>query len=915
MGEDKVVNIKLDYDQNTRVLKVEEIIHPREFELVINLIKKSFSKAEEKPAEPEKDSKNIYRTRYHDTIVVSGSRGTGKTTFLMTLLKGIESGEIKQKGGEHSDNLSKIKVLPILDPTLIELKAHPFVTIISLIYDAVAESIDCCRVHCDDKLDKKLEEWKDCFNSLAEGLPVLDGIGNGALTGTEWDDPEYVMKEGIRKAKAANNLEENFNRFVEESLKLLNKGAFLICFDDIDTDFTKGWPILEILRKYLTSSKIITILSGDLELYSAIVRKSQWNNIGIDRVKGETTDQLQKFKDLVSQLENQYLLKLLRPERRITLNSIFSNIYQNRIVYKINDIEIQKYYEGNLLEKYSFKSEAEKKIIIGFVENLPIRTQIQLLLALEEDNGEKVKSIFNVFWNNWNEWNSNNSIIFDQPEVIPLVVIRFLLANDLIEDGNSLLPNNSNFSKSASLFVAGIYYQSLTKTRPSFIFEYFLRIALTHEVSEVLYSTSSPNKKEDFESFVDHCKIIFASQLRTISGRYNSIALTATITNKQQLIFEPVGCIEIYNRYKFSKEQKDIRIDSILENSRNKIFSTIGLLPVSVIMGNRGISPTVYSIFNLLAVIGDLFKNKTDDVNDIMRFLRESSDILSYPKLGGIESLENVIRRQKMETDENDSQEELIEENDPEFKQFAASLLAWMKKSENDDWLIPSTYLLSNIMSRFYYNLKSISPYNFDNVGDWMSFVVSILLNSVIIEEYFWNKSLDSDFKIRHSKLSSSNRYFVANLRVVLQNIEKFGFSVWLMQCPLLTVFIDFKELSVLTPDELQEIFGVASFENLIEILKIVPLKDEKSKSASKSPTKKRKSNSESLDEYLLKDTTVQKIIEYCRKNNISDSDIDKINNFDFKNSIIKPALELKGNFKITVYRELRIAVKAGLQQ
>jgi len=64
-----------------------------------------------------------------------------------------------------------------------------------------------------------------------------------------------------------------------------------------------------------------------------------------------------------------------------------------------------------------------------------------------------------------------------------------------------------------------------------------------------------------------------------------------------------------------------------------------------------------------------------------------------------------------------------------------------------------------------------------------------------------------------------------------------------------------------------------------------------------------------------LKDTTVQKIIEYCRKNNISDSGIDKNNNFDFKNRIIKPALELKGNFKITVYRELRIAVKAGLQQ
>lgn len=93
-------------------------------------------------------------------------------------------------------------------------------------------------------------------------------------------------------------MKDNFNRFVEQSLELIKKKAFLICFDDIDTDFTKGWPILEILRKYL-QPKIITILSGHVELYSAIVRKSSENNIEIDRVKGETDNQLHKFKSLI----------------------------------------------------------------------------------------------------------------------------------------------------------------------------------------------------------------------------------------------------------------------------------------------------------------------------------------------------------------------------------------------------------------------------------------------------------------------------------------------------------------------------------------------------------------------------------------------------------------------------------------
>jgi len=570
-------------------------------------------------------------------------------------------------------------------------------------------------------------------------------------------------------------------------------------------------------------------------------------------------------------------------------------------VYQIDKIEIQKYYEDKLLNKYSFNSEEEKKIIIDFVENLPIRTQIQLLLALKEDNAEKVKSVFNVFWNNWNEWNSNNSIIFDQPEVFPLVVIRFLLANDLIENGHSLLPNNSNFSISASLFVAGFYYQSLTAKSPSFIFDYLLRIGLAHEVSEVLYSTSSLNKKEDFESFVDHCKIKSTTKLRTISGRYNSISITSS-KDKERLIFEPVGCVEIYALYKSSKEEKNKRIDSILKDSGIEVFTTVGLLPVSVTRDNRGVSTTVYSIFNLLGLIGDLFKNKTGDLNDIIRFLRASSDIISYPKLGGIETPEKVNKDQDLGV-EDDALLESSKADDPEFEQFAKSLSAWMKESETNDWLIPSTYLLSNIMSRFYDNLKSIKSDSFAYVGDWMSFVVSIFLNSVIIEEHYWNMSLESKYKIRHSKLYNSNRYFLDNLRVVQTNKKNFGFSVWLMRCPLLNVFIDVKEIkSKLLTEEFEKLLGVEPFVNMFETLKKVPTKAEKSTS-----------NSESLDEDLVSDETVQKITEYCRKNRITVPDIDNMSNTKFRSRILKPALNLKRSGSITVYDKLRISVKAGL--
>jgi len=906
MGEAKVVNIILGDDQNTRALKVEEIIHPREFELVINLIQKSFSKAEEKPAESEKDSKNIYRTRYHDTIVVSGSRGTGKTTFLMTLLKGIENGEIKQKEGGHSDNLSKIKVLPILDPTLIELKAHPFVSIISLIYDAVTESIDCCRVHCDEKLDKKLEEWKDCFNSLAEGLPVLDGIGNGALTGSEWDDPQYVMQEGIRKARAANNLEENFNRFVEESLKLLNKGAFLICFDDIDTDFTKGWPILEILRKYLTSPKIITILSGDLELYSAIVRKSQWDNVGIDRVKGETDDQLQKFKDLVSQLENQYLLKLLRPERRINLNSVFANISQFEINYKINNMDIIEYYKKRLLQRNSFKLEEEIDIVIEFVENLPIRTQMQLLLALNGNDSEIEKSVFNVFWNNWNEWNSDNSVVFDQPDRFPIVVVRFLIRKNLIEDGHYLIPNNPNFSKSAALFISGLYYQSLTKTRPAFIFEYLLRIGLAHEMQRFVFAEIEEPEDKSFELLIEHCKILTETNLRVISGRLNSF-LFANNANKKGEYFDSLGAIDLFSLHTIAKNNEVPRIDFELKNSKNALVLFLGFIPLSLVSDNRGYRAPRYSIYNLISFIGELLKwsksKNTVTIDELSNYLKLNSVVKAYP------IPKSRFERQVKKTVADSFTTPEGDINTAEFEDFIKELSIWLNNIPE----APSTYFLANMSSRFFQNLLAVKDTQFETLAEWMNIQVVTFLNTVLIEESLQPEAQKISGSIRLTNILTSVSHFSSNLATALPYSQLFPVTFWLVGCPLLAVFIDIslKGFSKLNPNEESLTTLINSPKSILETLAKIDLKSE-SVSVQRGGNK---SNSESLDEYLLKDSTVQNLTEYCRKNKISDFDIDRMNNLYFKKRILRLALELKGNPKITVYDELRIRVKAGLQQ
>ena len=138
---------------------------------------------------------------------------------------------------------------------------------------------------------------------------------NGGLDPSDWNDTTFVMRDGLRRVAGANNLEKYFHVFIKQSLDLLSteepeerKKYFLIAFDDVDTDFAKGWPVLETLRKYLTSPQLITFLSGDLDLYSFVVRKKQWDNFGKGLLRNEFDKRGLHFKsypELVEKLESQ----------------------------------------------------------------------------------------------------------------------------------------------------------------------------------------------------------------------------------------------------------------------------------------------------------------------------------------------------------------------------------------------------------------------------------------------------------------------------------------------------------------------------------------------------------------------------------------------------------------------------------
>ena len=394
--------------------KPEEIIQREAMNRFFGHVKNSLKKTEDYA---EKLKKSEYLAcRYHDVIAVFGRRGSGKTTFILNMFKLIQEKSLENSDGQasgiESQDLNAIQVLPIIDPTLVEEKEHVFVNIISRIKQAVDKKYDLNpdvyifpQDPCDSRCNMQnfssdrgaYRDWLESLKRLAAGLPAISGIGESPLKKESWHDPVHVMEEGLKSVRASNDLEKNFHLYVNQSLKFIGKKAFILAFDDIDTDFKAGWPVLETIRKYLTTPQLITVLSGDPALYSKLIRKRQWEYFGDALLKYENMSGLGEgihtdFRHMVDQLEEQYFLKILKPRRRIELkriNDLVENGHEIKIrLFSGEEKSVDEFLNQGIKDMWSVVKDPDLRLYKTFLLNEPIRTLVQLFIGMDKGNRE-----------------------------------------------------------------------------------------------------------------------------------------------------------------------------------------------------------------------------------------------------------------------------------------------------------------------------------------------------------------------------------------------------------------------------------------------------------------------------------------------------------------------------------------------
>lgn len=739
--EEIVIEIEESLDANKN-FKINNLLQTKAIEKIKKLVKNRLEKLE--------DSKKL-NDRKHDVITILGERGTGKTSLLLNLETILE------------DSKDELVFLRIIDPTLFETKQNILVSIISLIADIVK--------------DKATEEWSQSLVELGDGLKLLDGIGSDIIRSDLFDDGELILEKGLDHAHSGLNLEKNFNNFISKSLSLLdNKEMFVLVFDDIDTNIDKGWMVLETIRKYLTSSQLQVFVSGDWELFSSLVRMKQWENF--DRKILPTIEWESKI-NLVDDLEEQYLVKVLKPEYRIYLENLYHLTTKSEYptIYikdnKNNKRTIDSIYQEISEKLFNLKNKEYQIEISKLIKFLPIRTNMKILYLFvqnQEKHLEMINEISNVFVTNTSRFNfthldyenlSINSVLQEMAKKL------YLISNDKFpfSDLSQFPMNVSDKNLNLLLMVVNLHLTHTLNTNTYIFFEWLTSFTYLDVLDKEIKDADRKNELLDVLKY--NYIISMNERINLFSGTYEKIMEK----QKNSLL----GFRKTYAFDRYAKDANFLGVDRFEKEASldEKFLLNIVLSKTGKVAHSEQSS---VSIINIFAFLADFLKIDIQDAEyylfNLFQNLQENFDINS------------LIAEEIMETNKND----ILNNN------FYKSLLEWHKLAKSVEMFSLSqiSRLWKEFISKHTSNISNnLQDKKFENLKDFLSSQIIVFLN-LVITEILINKGEE---KIYSSVNSTTNLY--RNMKIAYGKdykhtfYDKIDLFKFMYMCPILYCFLE----------------------------------------------------------------------------------------------------------------------------
>ncbi|MDI3324873.1 archaeal ATPase [Pontibacterium granulatum] len=321
---------------------------------------------------------------------IDGTRGAGKTTFMNGIV-------------QHFKDSNNVHALRCIDPTKLPRIEPILVTVLAQLNTDVSDKL---RKNSGWSIEnnKEKENWQNSLKNISQAIKLLDKKEYSK----DFFDEALELNALLSNASGGLGLEEQFSKLLEQACDILGRNAILVAFDDIDTQFNTGWNVLEAVRKYFNSPRLIVLMTGDLRLYSQLIRGKQYANYDAEMLSEEASGTEKRNRSvMVNHLEQQYLIKLLPVHRRINLKSLYQLVDDKNNDWPISvvtrkgggsmplELAVNEMLENGL----HLKQSADLKLYANEILKQPVRLVVQLLQRyyqqMEIGSNKNLTDLFN----------------------------------------------------------------------------------------------------------------------------------------------------------------------------------------------------------------------------------------------------------------------------------------------------------------------------------------------------------------------------------------------------------------------------------------------------------------------------------------------------------------------------------------
>ena len=536
--------------------------------------------------------KDILENRRHNTIFIDGERGSGKTQFLLSIRN-----YLKEIDNKNKTDLSKdFYFFSPIDPTLLH-DNESFLTII------IAKILNNLEKYGKLK-DLTKKEKKIFYLNLNNVAEAIDGIV---------ENKNKTSLEIISQDQTSLKLEQYTHKLFKNITDIVNRDRLVLLIDDIDMAFDKGFEVLEVIRKYLSSPYIIPIVTGDRKLYEYIithnfVSKNKMDKFMKDEDNYKGIFKNEGYRELINGISTDYLIKVFPTNRRLKLKSLYDLYYNDNkkvkkeIVFKRNNNNITNMSElFTKLNNSNLFQIKRGKALDKFIKNLltnGLRRLIQFF------NANKNNELFNLM----DSENLHNL----EKEYFLTLSINIDGYKTFIDGGKEHL-SNGRIEDAIEYFNTAFKYTNLDKQKA----EIYYHLGITYSMDKNDISTDKAIKafkKSIMLNNKDNNSYVYLSFKYIFKERFNEakellIQMSNSSLNKEIItigsIYNNLGYVYIQlKEYTLAEESLNL---SLKQEEEDSFITYVNLM-------------TIYLIKGLDNSIEDEFTVRFQDNKEAMKF-------------------------------------------------------------------------------------------------------------------------------------------------------------------------------------------------------------------------------------------------------------------------------------------------------